>query len=224
VEINSATTSPRKMEDASSPTFATESVLLSCIIDAEEHRDVAVVDIPNAFVQTRMENEKDMAFIKIRGILVDILVDIAPEDYKYYVSQDKKGHKQLLVKCQNALYGKMVAGLLYYRKFVKSLTDIDFIINPYDPCVSNNIIEGKQMTICFHVDDCKLSHLKKTVMDRMIGYLWQEYESIFEDGSGAMTVSRGKIHKYLVMTLDYSVPGQVKITMLEYVNSEKVRI
>jgi hypothetical protein len=39
-------------EDASSPTVATESVLLSCIIDAEEERDVAVVDIPNAFVQT----------------------------------------------------------------------------------------------------------------------------------------------------------------------------
>jgi hypothetical protein len=89
-------------EDASSPTFAVESVLLSCIIYAEEHRDVAIVDIPNAFVQTHMENKKDMAFIKIRGILVDILVEIAPEAYKSYVSQDKKGHKQLLVQCQNA--------------------------------------------------------------------------------------------------------------------------
>jgi hypothetical protein len=74
------------------------------------------------------------------------------------------------------------------------------------------------MTICFHVDDCKVSHRKKIVMDRMIGYLCQEYESIFEDGSGAMTVSRGKIHKYLGMTLDYSVPGQVKITILKYSN------
>jgi hypothetical protein len=52
-------------EDASSPTVATESVLLSCIKDAEEHRDFAVVDIPNAFAQTRMENKKDVAFIKI---------------------------------------------------------------------------------------------------------------------------------------------------------------
>jgi hypothetical protein len=112
----------------------------------------------------------------------------------------------------------MVASLLYYRNFVKSLTDIDFIINPYDPCVSSKIIESEHMTIFFHVDDCKLSHRKKTVMDRMIEYLRQEYESIFEDGSGAMTVSRGKIHKYLGMTLDSSVPGQVKITMLEYVN------
>jgi hypothetical protein len=144
-------------------------VLISCIIDAEEHRDVSVVDIPNAFVQTRVENEKDMAFINIRGILVDILVEIAPEAYKSYVTQDKKGNKQLLVQCQNALYGTMVASLLYYRKFVKSVTDIDFITNPYDPCVANKIIEGEHMTICFHVDDCKLSHSKKTVMDRMIG-------------------------------------------------------
>jgi hypothetical protein len=123
-----------------------------------------------------------------------------------------------MVQCQNTMYGTMVASLLYYRKFVKSLTDIDFIINPYDPCVANNIIEGKQMTICFHVDDCKLSHRKKKVMDRMIGYLRQEYESIFEDRSGAMIVSRGKIHKYLGITLDYSVPGQVIFTMLDYVD------
>ena len=59
-------------EDASSRTVATESVLLTCIIDAEEGRDVAVIDIPNAFVQTRIEHEKDMAFIKICGVLVDI--------------------------------------------------------------------------------------------------------------------------------------------------------
>jgi hypothetical protein len=110
-------------EDASSPTVATEAVLLSCIIEAEEGRDVAVVDIPNAFVQTRVENEKDMGFIKIYGVLVDILVEIAPDVYKSYVSRDKKGMKQLLVQCQNVLYGTMVAILLYYRKFVKSLTD-----------------------------------------------------------------------------------------------------
>jgi hypothetical protein len=78
-------------------------VLLSCIIDADEHRDVAVVDIPNAFVQTRLENKKYMAFLKIRGILVDILVEISPEAYRSYISQDKKGNKQLLVQCQNEL-------------------------------------------------------------------------------------------------------------------------
>jgi hypothetical protein len=134
---------------------------------------------------------------------VDILVEIAPDVYKSYVSKDKKGSKQLLVQCQNALYGTMVASLLYYRKFVKSLTVIDFVINPYDPCITNNMIEGEHMTICFHIDDCKLSHLKTKVMDSMIEYLRQEYESISEDGSGAKMVSRGRIHKYFGMNLDH---------------------
>jgi hypothetical protein len=33
-----------------------------------------------------------------------------------------------------------------------------------------------------------------------------------------MTVSRGKVHKYLGMTLDYTVCGQVKITMIDYID------
>jgi hypothetical protein len=155
-------------EDAILSTVAMESVLMSCIIDAKEERDVAVVDNPNAFVQTRVENEKDAAFIKIRGFLVDILVEIAPDVYTSYVMKDKKGAKQFMVQCQNALYGTMIASILYYRKFVKILTDIDFVINPYDPCVTNKKTEGEYMTICFHVDDCKLSHHKTKVMDIMI--------------------------------------------------------
>ena len=79
------------------------------------------------------------------------------------------------------------------------------------------MINKKQMMICFHVDDCKLSHVDPKVMDQKIGWLRQEYKSIFEDGSGKMLVSRGKVHKYLGMTLDYTTPGQVKITMLDYV-------
>jgi hypothetical protein len=39
-------------EDASLPTIATEAMLLSCITNAKEERDVAVIDIPNAFIQT----------------------------------------------------------------------------------------------------------------------------------------------------------------------------
>ena len=73
-------------------------------------------------------------------------MEIAPDVYGPYVTTDKKGVKQLLVQCQNALYGTMVASLLYYRKFVKSLTDKGFELNPYDPCVANKMIKGKQMT------------------------------------------------------------------------------
>ncbi len=52
-------------EDLSSPTTATEPVLLRSIVDAAENRYVAIVDIPNAFIQMRVENEEDHVIIRI---------------------------------------------------------------------------------------------------------------------------------------------------------------
>ncbi len=39
-------------EESSSPTVSTKAVLLTSIVDACKGRDVAVIDIPNAFIQT----------------------------------------------------------------------------------------------------------------------------------------------------------------------------
>ena len=36
-----------------------------------------------------------------------------------------------------------------------------FEVNPYDPCVANKMVNGKQMTICWHVDDLKVSNVNK---------------------------------------------------------------
>ncbi len=71
--------------------------MLTCVIDATKKRDVTVVDIPNAFIQTVVKDEKDRAFICIHGLLVDILGSIAPDFYGPDVTVWKKGEKQLLV-------------------------------------------------------------------------------------------------------------------------------
>ena len=44
-------------EDATSPTTALESVLLTSTIYIEEGSYVVIIDIPNAFIQTRIEYE-----------------------------------------------------------------------------------------------------------------------------------------------------------------------
>jgi hypothetical protein len=111
----------------------------------------------------------------------------------------------------------MTASKLYYNKFVSSLESAGFVLNPYDGCVANKMVNNEQLTICFHVDDCKISHKDPKVVEDTVAWLRQEYESVFEDGSGKMTVHRGKVLKYLGMTLDYTVDGQVKISMDDYV-------
>ena len=52
-----------------------------------------------------------------------------------------------------------------------------------------------QKTVCWHVDDCKISHVDTKVNDDLINILKEEYNSIFKDGSGKMTVNQGKVHK-----------------------------
>jgi len=82
-------------EDVSSPTATAEAVMLTCVIDAQEDRDILVIDIPNAFVQT-VVNEEDAehhVIVHIRGPLVDILVSIAPDVYGPYVSMNKSRQK-----------------------------------------------------------------------------------------------------------------------------------
>jgi hypothetical protein len=111
----------------------------------------------------------------------------------------------------------MKAALLYYQCFIADFNSICFEVNPYDPCVANKVVQGRQLTVVWHVDDLKVSHRKAKVVTKIIDWLKSTYERLFDDGSGAMQVSRGKVHKYLDMTLDFNTPGEVKITMIPYV-------
>ena len=70
-------------EEASLPTAFTKSIILTSIVDAKERRDVATVDISNAFAQMVITDaEKDYWVIVIlMGKLVELLLEIAPDVY-----------------------------------------------------------------------------------------------------------------------------------------------
>ena len=88
-------------EDSASPTVLLESIMLLAIIDAKEGRDVMSADVPNAFIQTSMPPPKEgqaRVIMKITGVLVDLLVQIAPETYGPYVVFEN-GRKVFTSKC-----------------------------------------------------------------------------------------------------------------------------
>ena len=60
-------------KNSSSPTVATKSVLLTSLVDAQENRDVAIVDILNAFIQMVVENNESKVVMRTRGHMVDVL-------------------------------------------------------------------------------------------------------------------------------------------------------
>ena len=82
-------------EDAASPTASLKSVLLTPKIYAVEERDVAVIDIPNAFIQTRIKDDKDKVVMRLRGKLADLLIKTAPEIYCKHITINRKGETVL---------------------------------------------------------------------------------------------------------------------------------
>ena len=123
-------------DDASSPTVMCESILITAGIDAKQHRDVMTCDIPNAFVQTDIPKKKleqgKRIIMKIRGALVDILVEMNPEKYSPHVTKEN-GRSVIYVMMLKALYGMLESSLLYYRKLKGDIEMIGFEVNPYDP-------------------------------------------------------------------------------------------
>ena len=203
-------------DEAASPTVMTHSVLLTATIEAEEGRDVATFDIPNAFIQTHVnerDDQGDRIIMKIRGAMIDMLLEIDNDQYAPCVTTEN-GQRVLYVHIQRAIYGMLMSGLLFYKKFRASVEKIGYKVNPYDPCVANKMINGKQHTISWHVDDVKSSHVDPKVNDDFHKWLQKEYGQVKE-----VTCTRDKIHDYLGMKLDYSTPGEVKIDMRDYVKA-----
>ena len=91
--------------------------------------------------------------------------------------------------------------------------DWGFSINPYDWCVANKLIHGSQCTIVWHIDDLKISHIDSTAVDQVIRLLRDEFGQ-----EGPLTVTGGKVHDYLGMTLDFSVPQKVQIQMYDFID------
>jgi len=76
------------------------------------------------------------------------------------------------------------------------------------------MVKGKQMTVSWHVDDLKVSHINPKEIDHFVKWVQETYGSISEVKS-----TRRKIHDYLGMKLDFSIDGHVTIDMKDYVTT-----
>ena len=69
------------------------------------------------------------------------------------------------------------------------------------------------MTVVWHVDDLKVSHEDKKEVTKFIEFIKSKYEN----DTGKVKVTRGKPHNYLGMMLNYSITGNLKIDMVDYI-------
>ena len=106
---------------------------------------------------------EDFVIVKLVGDEVDIICKLN-SDYKRYVTLEN-GKRVLYLQLIKALYGCLKSALLLYECFTKCLSNMGFKLNNYDQFVANKMIEGKQCTILWYVDDNKISHISSQVVD-----------------------------------------------------------
>ena len=74
------------------------------------------------------------------------------------------------------------------------------------------MVSGHQMTICWHVDNLKVSHKNEDAVTALALKLVSLY--------GPKTpISRGKVHEYLGMDIDWLIkPGFMIVSMVKYLH------
>jgi hypothetical protein len=116
----------------------------------------------------------------------------------------------LYIKMQKAMYGLLRSALLFYRKLIVHLKNAGFKLNPYNPCVANKTIISTQMTICWHMDDLKVSHIDPQEITKFGNWLSVTYRV-------SMATHQGKVQDYLGMIFGFAKKRKVMVNMIEYI-------
>ena len=190
------------------PTVTTTSVMAAAVIGAHENRAIATLDFTGAFLYADMPTDRQKAtLVKLGQFLTRMLVKLDPE-YEQYVREDGT----CVVVLDKALYGTIIAAAAWYKKISGDMKNLGYNISKYDNAVFYKDILNKNILVLLHVDDMKFLALGgEKAIDIAINEIQSKYDET--------TVNRGKVFTYLGIDFDYSIPGEVTLSMTHYVNN-----
>ena len=149
----------------------------------------------------------------VRQRLVDQLTELDPTSYASKVVYEGKS-KVLYLEVLRAIYGMLVASLLWYRKIKADLEQEGFKFNPYDQCIENFTYKNHQQTIRLHVDDMLVSCKNKKANDEFHQWCEKTY-----GGLKPVKCIRGGVHQFLGMDLDFKrSPGSCHVIQDQHVS------
>ena len=186
--------------DNSSPTVSNESLFMILAIAAGERRHFRTFDVQGAYLEAEMTEE---VYMELSRTLTNMLVELEPK-YGNYVKENGK----CVVRLTKALYGCVESARLWYFTFINVLNELGFIMNEYDKNVFNKMIRGKQLTICFHVDDGLITHEDEDVINEIIDEIEKNFTKITRD-----TMDNAE---FLGMRIARDNDGSININMDKY--------
>jgi hypothetical protein len=141
--------------------------------------------------------------------MVSTICDIDSK-YEKSIVYGRNGRNYVYAKLTKAVYGTLLGAILFYQKLSQKLIDWGYYeSNYYDRCTFNKMIDGNQITIQFHVDDLKISHVKQSVIDEVL----VDSNNKFGTSKKPLAATTGDVHDYLGLTIDYSKKNKAIFTM-----------
>ena len=107
------------------------------------------------------------------------------------------------------LYGFIEWGLLCYDLYVNTLKEFGFAINTYNWFVANKIINEKQCTILWYVDNNKVSHIGPKVNTTIIRAISKRF--------GNLVIKRGRKHTFLGIDIELLDGNKLSICTKNYI-------
>ena len=108
-------------EESDVPIVATEAMIIARVIESKEDQDVTMLDIPDAFLETFAPTDSERTIMKIRGMLVDMLVEIPPKACKHCVAYDGKNNKLLHISMLKPSHDMIKEDVLHRNSLLKTL-------------------------------------------------------------------------------------------------------
>ena len=141
-----------------------------------------------------------------------LLVEVDEKRWRKHLRREN-GKWTIYTVAKKVIYGNVKAALKTYKKLAGELKKMELTMNPYDPCVWNKDVDGKQLTVMFHIDDLLITHESDKVVTEFI----EKLKGIYGQRD-PLNVTRGKFHEYLGMSLDFeSVERACGITQYDFI-------
>jgi hypothetical protein len=185
------------------PTVRPETVLMTLAVAGAEGRRCAALDVGNAYLEAEMGHEE--VYVELDPTAAMIAKQLDPTLAQF---EDDRG--VITAKLKKALYGCVQSARLWYEKLKRVLQGLGFKINPYDQCVFNKVMNGKQLTVCVYVDDLLATSAAQANLIWLRDELAKVFKKVkYSDGDELQFVSL-EIHQR---------DGQIDVRMDGYISS-----
>ena len=124
-------------------------------------------------------------------------------EYLEFVTEER-GQKTLYVQVLKAIYSMIESMLLWYELFTTTLIGLGFKLNLYDRCLTNKVINGKQCTIAWYMDNNKILHMD----DKVNTMIADEIKKKF----GKLARTTGRSQMFLGIDIEFIGDGKAAIS------------